>query len=206
MKISTIIGLVLFLPTLFAEDSPLENYYNRLEKIEAQYRSEYANLLLKADRVVLFIVDFDESSHSKAEEDPFGGDPTPGAQGKILITPYKVFTPILKEKVLTEKERFQILPVLARQVAVEEHSGGAFCHFPIHGIRIFQEDTLLHEGTFCWVCGNFSFSYPRGSTWLDTTKELEQVFSNLLPVPKKELEKFEKKYRRKGKTEEKKTR
>ena len=49
-------------------------------------------------------------------------------------------------------------------------------HFPIHGIRIYSGEELLHEGTFCWVCGNFSFSYPQGSAWLDSNAELKATF------------------------------
>ena len=68
------------------------------------------------------------------------------------------------------------------------------CHFPIHGIRVYTGDDLLHEGTFCWVCGNFSFSYPQGSGWLDTNVELKEIFTNLAPIPQSEMDRFYKKY------------
>ena len=64
-------------------------------------------------------------------------------------------------------------------------------HFPIHGIRIYSGEELLHEGTFCWVCGNFSFSYPQGSAWLDSNAEF---YERLLPIPQSELDRFHKKY------------
>ncbi|MGI9239397.1 MAG: hypothetical protein ACR2RV_01270 [Verrucomicrobiales bacterium] len=56
------------------------------------------------------------------------------------------------------------------------------------------ERDKLFEATFCWVCGNFSFSYPSGSEWLDTSAALQKVMEALMPIPREELERFYKKF------------
>ena len=33
--------------------------------------------------------------------------------------------------------------------------GGAFCHFPVYGLRFYRNDQLLFETSVCWKCSNF---------------------------------------------------
>lgn len=33
--------------------------------------------------------------------------------------------------------------------------GGAFCHYPAYGIRLYRDNALLFETTICWQCQNF---------------------------------------------------
>lgn len=168
-----------------AEDDPESQFYDGLNKVEALYRFQKAEILKKADRVVIYLVDFDGIS----AEDTFADE-----KKTISVAPYGKRTKILSSKEVEEDERDGLLAALCKQIAEPEHTGGAFCHFPIHGIRIYAGDEILHEGTFCWVCGNFSFSYPQGADWLDTNTELKGLFTRLMPLPPEELKRFQAKY------------
>lgn len=172
------------LPCIAQEDLDFE-FYEALEKAEVKYRVGKAALIKKADRVVVYLVDFDGIS----DEDIFGD-----ASETISIAPYGKRTKILSSKEIEEEDRKRLLETLSKKIAEPEHTGGAFCHFPIHGIRIYAGEDILHEGTFCWVCGNFAFSYPQGSGWLDTNFELEKIFTKLIPIPQSELDRFHKKH------------
>lgn len=172
-------------------DNPVDIYRADLEKAKAKYRVNQAAFLKDADRVVLYLVSFDGFTNGSLDGD---GD-------EIHIGPYNQWTKILKKRELGQIDSTKVLTALTKQIVEPEQSGGAFCHYPIHGIRIYKGDEILHEGTFCWVCCNFGFDYPNDSDWLDTTDELKALFTELLPIPKEELERFYKQYpqrKRKG--------
>jgi hypothetical protein len=181
---SLLLMFYLGFPCLARNDLNLE-FYHGLKAIQATYRVGKAEVLRKADRVVVYVVEFDEIM----DQDPFALD-----DGFIAIAPYGKQTRILSSKAIGGEDRQRLLEVLSDQIAKPDHHGGAFCHFPIHGIRIYAGEALLHEGTFCWACGNFSFSYPMGSGWLDTNAELEEIFNELVPIPQEELDRFHAKY------------
>ncbi len=186
MKLIPLLLIALFacLPCIAQQDLDSE-FYDALEKIEAKYRADKAELIKEADRVVVYLVDFDGIS----DEDIFADD-----DETIAIAPYGKRTKILSTKEIGAGDRKRLLETLSNKIAEPEHTGGALCHFPIHGIRIYAGEDLLHEGTFCWVCKNFAFSYPQGSGWLDTDAELKNIFTKLIPIPQSELDRFHKKY------------
>lgn len=184
--LSLFIGFLVCLPCGAQSDLD-EEFFRDLEKVEAKYRAGKAALIKKADRVVVYLVDFDGISD---EDGLDGGD----EKEAISIAPYGTRTKILSAKEIGEVDRRSLLDALSAAIAKPEHSGGAMCHFPIHGVRVFAGDELLHEGTFCWVCGNFSFSYPQGSGWLDTNADLKAIFSTAVPIPQSELDRFYSKY------------
>ncbi|MGJ8656344.1 MAG: hypothetical protein ACSHX6_07830 [Akkermansiaceae bacterium] len=173
-----VLGLVAQLVSYAEEVS-----YEEREKIEAKYRVGHAELIKKADRVEVYLVSFDVFT----SED---NGPEGNSEKRIMVAPYDKTTEILSTKVVGGEDRKKLLVALGDQIAKPEQMGGALCHYPIHGIRVYSGDVLLHEGTFCWVCGNFSFSYQDGAGWLDTTAELNGIFTSLMPIPKKELERF----------------
>lgn len=160
-------------------------FYDGLDALEAEYRIGKAEELKKAVRVVVYLVDFETFT----DDNPFVDE-----KKVMSVSAYGNKVKILKTKELTEDERKMFLLEFANQVAKPKHSGGAMCHFPIHGVRVYSKDDLLHEGTFCWVCQNFSFSYPQGSSWLDTNDALKKALTTLLPIPEAELKRFYEKY------------
>ena len=183
--------IITFIITVFASlpclaEGDLDSRFNdKLDQIKAQYREEKATLIKKADRVVVYLIDFDGG----ADEQEFKeiGD-------YISIASCDKLTRALLSKELGTSDRKTLLNTLSKTISKPEHSGGAFCHFPVHGIRVYSGDKLLHEGTFCWICGNFSFRYPEGAEWLDTNTELKEIFAKLIPIPKSELDRFYEKY------------
>ncbi len=164
-------------------------YFKELEAAQANYRKGFSEALFQCDQVYLYIVDFDDIDDSHG---PFGRN----SEGRIKIARYgpNHSTKILQAKELSDEERIRVLSVLSSQIAVETHHGGAFCHFPIHGIKAYCGDRLLLESTFCWACGNFGFEYPEGTQWLDTSETMEQTFKDILPIPKSEIKRFKKKH------------
>lgn len=165
------------------EDDAESIFFADIAKAQQKYRASYAETLRKADRTIVYLVDFEIKAPSAIGED------------SIYIPSYKKSSKILATKELKDEEGSKMLEALARQVAKPDHTGGAFCHFPIHGIRIYRKGEEIYEGTFCWACSNFSFAYPGGdSEWLDTSEELKQVFLEVLPIPEEELERFRKKF------------
>lgn len=163
------------------------NFSDSLSQIEAKYCVGKAALIKEADRVIIYIVDFDRLADGDVSG--FGDE-----NESIAVAPYGKRAKILSTKVIETDDRKNLLEILSPAIARPEHTGGAFCHFPIHGIRIYSGDELLHEGTFCWVCGNFSFSYPQGSGWSDTNAALKAIFMKLAPIPQAELDRFRKMY------------
>jgi len=168
-----------------AESDFSSAFHAAIESARAKYRAGQSDMIRKADRVIIYLVAFDTISKEEIFEN---GDDV------IKISSSSGVVNILETKEVGDENKAKILDALAKQIAKPEHNGGAMCHFPIHGIRVYRGEKLLHEGTLCWMCGNFSFSYPEGFEWLDTSKELEAIFTTLLPIPQKELDRFYKKY------------
>jgi hypothetical protein len=182
--LSVIVGIFACLPCNAQHELDSE-FYDGLQKVEAKYRAGKAALIKKADRVIVYLVDFDGITERNdfADEDE-----------SISIAPYNSVTKIIDKKEIDANDRKKLLDILSAAIAEPEHSGGAMCHFPIHGVRVYAGEELLYEGTFCWVCGNFSYSYPQGSSWLDTNAEIKAIFTSILPVPQAEIDRFHEKY------------
>jgi hypothetical protein len=100
----------------------------------------------------------------------------------------------LKTKVLPAEESKKLVPVLRDNVAVERNDGGAFCHYPIHGVRLWAGKKLIFESSFCWECANFYVPYPdQTAGWVGLTGDnLQDVMTELMPIPAKEIERFNK--------------
>ena len=125
-----LITLCICLPCIAQDDLDSE-FYDALEKAEAKYRVDKAALIKKADRVVVYLVDFDGIS----DEDVFGGG---DYSETISIAPYGGRTKVLSTKEIGASDRKRLLETLGKKIAEPKHTGEAFCHFPIHGIRIYD--------------------------------------------------------------------
>ena len=143
--LSLLIGFFACHPCIAENDLDSE-FYHGIEKVRAKYRAGKAELIKKADRVVVYLVDFDGIS----DEDASGG----ADDGEtISIAPYAQRTKILSTKEIGEVARRRLLDALSAAIAEPEHSGGALCHLPILGVRIYGGVELLHDGRFWWVLG-----------------------------------------------------
>ena len=167
-------------------DRALESHQMAVEKADFEYRKDFARALGHADKVEVFIVKFDGLSEEPEDpESPDGLD----RPGFVYVSPYSRFTPILERRVLLPEQRADFLKTLASAISKEEVTGGAFCHYPIHGVRAWLKGKKVYEASFCWRCRNFGFKTATGEgRWLDTTVELRKLFHELLPIPAEELE------------------
>ena len=179
-------SLVLFavvgtLSFLRAEETPSETFLKGFERLRMEFRANQAQLLKKADRVIVYVV----------EEGITFEDPLTDETIFINIRPSGMRAKIRKARDLEGKDKEKLLEALSKQIAVPKHTGGAIPHDPCHGLRIYREKQLLYEGTFSWTSCNFSFVYPAvGAEFLDTNEELKTIFSQLLPIPQEELERY----------------
>ena len=168
-------------------DDAVHAFFETQEKAQAAYRKSVAAALEKADTVEIFLLDFETMKEPSAEA-MFWDTRLPKAF--LAISPYKTKSRILQRKVLTTAERTRLIPLLQRALNFE-YGGGAFCHYPIHGIRFSIGDEILFQTSLCWLCTNFSVTYPDGGGFVSiTVPELKEVCHELMPIPKEEIERF----------------
>lgn len=167
-------------------------FFHAEAKIEADFRKDLAAALALGDRVDVFLLDFE------MEDTPsdFLFWDTRLEDHEFPILPYGKKSKVLKQMTLTEEQRAELLPPLQKVVGLEKDNyGGAFCHFPIHGVRVFSGDKVIFHSSFCWACSNFAVNYPDEPAWVAIFgNELYEVISRLMPVPASELERFREKY------------
>ena len=192
----TIVALLLFngfSAIAFAQTKPLElkskaenQYFDSVLKAQGEFRVQLAEAVAGADHAEIFLLDF-----QAADPEVFKRDEN---AKYIAVKPYKKITKILQSKELEPEELQQLLPELEQTIGVRENEYGAFCHYPIHGIRLYSEGSLLFETTFCWVCHNFYvdyLSFESGWVGIAPDSKLKALFTQLMPIPKAELDRFE---------------
>ena len=167
-------------------------FYDAKSKIRSDYRRDLAAVLAKGDRIEVYLLDFETEEtpsdflfwDTRLEEDEFP------------IIPYGSKSKILNRSTLTNEQRGVFLPKLQEVIGVQgEIDGGAFCHFPIHGVRVHAGDAIIFQSSFCWKCSNFALSYPDGAAWIGIRGAgLFELFSKLMPIPQSELDRFNVKY------------
>lgn len=183
------IFLLFFASQVIQADEKTENpavlFYKDYDNITAKYRKHLAKKIALADKVTIHLLQFDSGKESNIERND---------ESSVYIGSYQTLATILKSMELNGEDKSKITSLICKTFEIETHSGGAACHFPIHGIKFYKDDHLLYQGSFCWVCKNLSISYPIGAGWLDINDEMQQFFNKHLPIPKSELERFYKKY------------
>lgn len=190
-KLTIAIFIASFLQAnVFAQSkSPREVYSERIQAARTEYRVAIAKQIRAAKVVEVFLLKFDDVR----KEDVLNDDET-----RFPIGPYQATTSVISQRKLTAEEMKPLLVELADRIAKPDHTGGAFCHFPIHGVRVFAEEhngdiannLPIYSGSFCWECSNFGFEYPDGAEWLDTNDKLQKILSKLMPIPDSETKRF----------------
>ncbi len=71
------------------------------------------------------------------------------------------------------------------------------CHFPIHGIRIWDGEDIVFQTSICHHCMNFYMTYPfNRARWTGLSDPtLQTVLNQLMPIPAEESERFEKQFK-----------
>ena len=168
---------------------PKEVYQSRIEAARKEYRVAIAKQIRAAKSLDICLLRFDV-------EGPDGSSGGYAADEDRLVFGYEV----LSTRKLKQADAKRLLELLATQIEKPKHTGGAYCHLPIHGIHVYRNGNVherhtVFSGTFCWTCENLVFRYPDGSTQrLDPNKELETLCKELMPIPADELKRFRKKH------------
>ncbi|MDV6028774.1 MAG: hypothetical protein F9B45_01405 [Phycisphaera sp. RhM] len=148
----------------------------------------HTDALPRFDRVELYAV-------SLPKRDPFSEEtPKRKPTGKTFpVHPYDIDADIHAHVSITGPDCDKLR--MAWQSMTFDRLGGAFCHLPVYGFRLFRGDDLLFETTVCWECQNFYV--PRYDSekkrhvhgWYgfandDHAKSLLKLFRSHLPHPK----------------------
>jgi hypothetical protein len=186
------IGGACWAPYSLKAQAPLDNavnaFFETQERAQAAYRKSVATALEKADTVEIFLLDFETVKEPSADS-MFWDTRLP--KDFLAITPYKSKSRILQRKVLTLAEKDRPGPTAAGALNFE-YGGGGFCHYPIHGIRFSIGNEILFQTSLCWLCTNFSVTYPDGGGFVFiTVPELKELCHELMPIPEKEIERFQ---------------
>ena len=160
-------------------------YYKARLKIQAEYRDRLAEILGLANRVTLYLLDFAMIEKPDSEEDE---------NRYYYIKPYKLFSTILQTRELDAKDRGACIEHLQRLLRTRgDETRSAFCHYPIHAVRVHLDDDILFSTSFCWKCSNYFVPYPDddSATWVGLNDPvLEKFLKAQLPIPASEIERF----------------
>ena len=131
------------------DKSPDEAYDERIEQARALYRVAIAKRIRRSKIVEVVLLSFDDLREADLLEDD---------EDRFSVAPYEATTRVISEKTLTSLESNDLLRELANQIEKPENEGGAFCHFPIHGVRVYSDkpsgkpfdSKLVYSSSFCW--------------------------------------------------------
>lgn len=202
-------------PEVSHRDGPMDKVYaadraffDSYQKTQVDYRHNIAELLRTTDpkllSVEIFLLDFD-LQETPDFISPFGGE----ADAEYFsIAAYRKNARVLKKRKLNREEWLSLRDSLAQVVGTKNTEGGAFCHFPIHGIKIrlgyldregnLVEGRDLLENSFCYECANFSQTYPIGGGFvgIENGEAFQKIMERLMPIPEAEIQRFKKKMKK----------
>jgi tetratricopeptide (TPR) repeat protein len=183
-------------PSVSAKEPRTTDSYHEITKAaRGEHREKLATSLLEADHAEIFLLDFDivpNKQLSRLTAHQSGLDRIPGT--KFPIYPMGTTADVLDRKTLTKEQLVPLLPHLAAAVRTEE-GGHDWCHFPIHGLRLYRGKEEVFESSFCWVCSTFTLLYPDHSDLHAVRdEELQRLIEQWMPVPATELDRFKAKH------------
>ena len=148
----------------------------------ANYRSQIAEMIKKADRAEVYLLSGTVEKREVPEDELFS-DPAPPTEW-FPIRPYDGYSKIKIRKTLKENQLRQLIGEIAKVLRQRDDlDGGAFCHFPNHGICFLAGDTILFETSFCYECSNYYLEYPGDlgpPSWVGfSVTELQNYFGRL---------------------------
>lgn len=176
------------------------------EELEAEtlkHRKALSDTLTASMEMEVYLLDFEMTDVADAEKNRTWYKRLPSNQFPIL--PYGFASTILKRKTLSAEEKALLLPSLQQTLSAPHSGGGAACHYPIHGIRIWGEGDLIFQTSFCYQCSNFYMVHSSSEAgWLGLTDpNFQKIMEQLMPIPQAELDRFDAKHPTKQNTSSK---
>jgi hypothetical protein len=158
-------------------------YFKAVEEARGEFRKRLASILDHADSVEIYLLDFSMAKEEGDKEDP----------DRFFIRPYNVSSKILARKKISGDGFLPFRKAGAELLVSGVEGGGAFCHYPIHGIRFLKGEDILYQTSLCWHCQNFFVEYPddEDASWVGIDSEsLKELLSKEMPVPQSEIDRF----------------
>jgi hypothetical protein len=162
-------------------------YAEEEDQLATRYRARLADILDLADAVEIYRLDFSMAGElGEGRENDF-----------FPIKPYSEMAEILARKRLIGEELNACRKVTAELLKMPENWGGAFCHYPIHGVRFLKGKEIVFESSFCWKCGNYYVTFPNdvegSASWCVIGSDgIQKFLEKQLTIPQSELDRFEK--------------
>jgi len=192
MKILLLIGLLTASSLALADDA-FDQFSGKVydeacsqrqagfEKADREYRAAIAATFQYADRIDVFLLDFDWGlgNYRVNEEEPVFRISNDGPRE----------TQIFKQTTVPTTDIPQWCAATTKLLVSQRFDGVAFCHLPIHGIRIWARGHVLSQTSLCWHCQTYYFAYPDVTQSLAISKDgadLEKLCSEVMPVPSHE--------------------
>lgn len=168
--------------------------------LRAGYRKSVAKALQEADQIEVLLLSFTHEKKDIPDDVLLGGEEALEAHLKdwFHIAPYDSYSKILQRRMLTNQQKEQCLKHVSELLGeANDHGGGAFCHFPIHGIRLYKNGDKVFETSLCWKCSNYFLRYPdKGrASWVGFSVDgLEKWLKEVMPITQSEIDRFNKAY------------
>lgn len=165
-----------------------KQYMKAKEAAQTTFRKGMARAIQHADRIEIYLLDFDLSVDPASDKSLFP------------ILPYQKQSAILKQTSLSEEQRKELTKLFASVLEMPDVEG-AFCHYPIHGVAFYLGEGLLFRTSLCWECQNYYVQFPDdgdAATWVGLShKDFEAFMKKVMPIPESEVQRFEEKKRSK---------
>jgi hypothetical protein len=176
-------------PLTKAHDTFMMSYMNA----RSAYQEGLAKALLSVDRAEVFLLDFDITNN---EERSYGLNcgfaVIPGTKFPIYAMGT---TADIKEQKRASPDESKRIGIAFSAAVQESKLSEDYCHFPIHGLRLYQGSELILETSICWTCHTFVMIYPNCSDLMKFQSEpLFDILTRIMPIPESETVRFKAKY------------
>ena len=171
-------------------------YDKGISQLKVTYRANFAKALKHADSAEVFLLSFTMERDVPEEK----------RTEYIYISPYRTFSKILQRKKIQGQKLETLRNATTKLLQEKSTDGGAFCHYPIHGVRLLRGKRVIFETSLCWKCGNYFLTYPydERASWIGFSGEpIKQFLDREMPIPQSEIDRFNAKYGKKKKAQKK---
>lgn len=166
---------------LRAQTDAFFKYTDKKREAQRDYRNSLAEMLLKADKIELFLLDFAMAEVEDMEVETFP------------IAPFRGSSRVLAKKTVPTVDLASFKTAISEVLSAKEDLSGVLCHYPIHGIRVYRAGVQIFESSLCWTCCNYSLGYPDGpgiETMSLGDGKLKELIDTTLPIPPEEVARF----------------